>query len=876
MVLAAIAFPAALACAPATEPPLLFCCRPDNDLYRVAARNGVHCRRCGTLAEAVTAGYTSAILVLADGYPEETVNLDRPALDEATAKGLRLYVEYPASFPGLEIGAPRGTQWERGVVSSGFFGEALPELSILAVHGCRYVPMNAARSHLVVARVAGYDRAVYGLPEARFPLLAEAPERKALVAATKLSHFVTGRYGPQAAWGAIWGRILQWLMQREGPVALEWTATVRPTYGERDALPDDAERQAFRRASRWFHRSKLLIDGSWVEAYARATQRGDVGLPPAADLRAGDGRFGILEGYGAQIRCDGSQPMQPSVRNDCVGECAMALAFDARVNGGPDSRRAAANLCDYSCFNSLIQQGIRADPLHPTFGLMSWGTTSYAWERAFYGDDNARSILGILAAGALLRSDRWDESMTRALLANLRTTGKLGFRGDRIDIPDLEANGWRFYHDREIGNPAPHYESYLWACYLWAYRATGHQPFLEAAESAIRTTMEGYPRRWVVTNGMTLDRARMLLCLAWLVRVADTREHRAWLTRVAEDLLGDQQPCGALQEELGDPGRGPVPPAVPSNEAYGTAETSLVQENGDPVCDMLYSANFAFLGLHEAAAATGDRSLREAEDRLAQFLCRIQVRSSAHPELDGAWFRAFDFRRWEYWGSSADIGWGVWSIESGWTQPWITAVLGMRLMGTSLWELTAGSRIGAGMEAVQKLMAANGGGPYVPRETPIEHLAVGARYALTTPPDSRHAGTEGELTDGRGWPAVAHGKWCGWEGPCLEATIDLGAAKELREAGGEFMRSIDIGICFPTRIHVSVSTDGVEFREAGVRAVEPQVPGERLVEGRVLTAPVRCRARYVRIKATPVGAMPEWHPAAGRTAWLFADELVVW
>ena len=95
----------------------------------------------------------------------------------------------------------------------------------------------------------------------------------------------------------------------------------------------------------------------------------------------------------------------------------------------------------------------------------------------------------------------------------------------------------------------------------------------------------------------------------------------------------------------------------------------------------------------EASGATKDPFYTEAEDKLAQFLCRIQVRSEAHPELDGAWYRAFDFRKWEYWASNGDSGWGAWCIETGWTQAWITSVLAMRQMKTSLWDITADSRI---------------------------------------------------------------------------------------------------------------------------------------------------------------------------------------
>ncbi|MCD6285816.1 MAG: hypothetical protein J7M39_07890, partial [Anaerolineae bacterium] len=141
-----------------------------------------------------------------------------------------------------------------------------------------------------------------------------------------------------------------------------------------------------------------------------------------------------------------------------------------------------------------------------------------------------------------------------------------------------------------------------------------------------------------------------------------------------------------------------------TNAEYGTTEAPLIQQNGDPLSDLLYTTNFAFVGLHEAAAAASDPFYTEAADRLAHYLCRIQVSSEAHPELDGGWFRAFDFRRWEYWASNADVGWGAWSIESGWTQAWITSVMALRQMRTSLWTLTAGSRIGEQLEALVPAM----------------------------------------------------------------------------------------------------------------------------------------------------------------------------
>jgi hypothetical protein len=222
-------------------------------------------------------------------------------------------------------------------------------------------------------------------------------------------------------------------------------------------------------------------------------------------------------------------------------------------------------------------------------------------------------------------------------------------------------------------------------------------------------TMEAYPKGW--RWGDSMERARILLPLAWLVRVEDTPEHRAWLGRIANDLIATQHACGALPENLKGTGGGHY--VIPqSNEAYGTGETPLIQSNGDPASDQLYTTGFALLGLHEAFAATGEAAYREAGERLAQYLARIQVKSEALPYLDGAWFRAFDYRRWDYWSSSADIGWGAWSVEAGWGPAWITAVMGLRIKETSAWEMTKGSAVEAKLETVKRDMAKNDGGPW--------------------------------------------------------------------------------------------------------------------------------------------------------------------
>src|SRR5690606_3547681 len=124
-------------------------------------------------------------------------------------------------------------------------------MRILGMHGCWYLPVKADGAHLSLAKVAGYNTAVYGLPETTYPILFELPGPTVLVATSKLSHFVTGRYAPTAAWKSVWERILAWLCPQQEVSELSWTPVIQ-VKGPDEALPENAELEAFRRSIRWF------------------------------------------------------------------------------------------------------------------------------------------------------------------------------------------------------------------------------------------------------------------------------------------------------------------------------------------------------------------------------------------------------------------------------------------------------------------------------------------------------------------------------------------------------------------------------------------------------------------------------------------------
>jgi hypothetical protein len=850
-------------------------CPAENDLYRVLQDNGITARRFETPAAAVAAAPEgSGVLILAAGYPAEPTAIHDAVYQAAKRKRLRLYVEFPERLPGLITGKPAGAKVERVVVTSDLFGPALPTLRILGLNGLRYVTVSATNAHLVAARVAGFDTAVNGLPKATHPLLFQHADTNLLVATAALSRFVAGRYAPTDAWRVVWQRILAWLAPEAKLPALRWTPMVRPSYGRDDSLPPDAERQALRRGVEWFGNSRLLLHPSRLSEVSRAAQ-GDGLLPtPPPGLPAGDGSLGILEAPLSIILSDGSQMQSVARRGDCTAESAMALAFGGRCFGTARHSLIARNLLDFYYFTSDARKRERADPKHGAYGMIAWGISSPAWSVANYGDDNARLLLGTVAVAALLGDDRWDEAVMMCLLANLRTTGRQGFRGDRLDLGPLGERGWQHFYQRNVVNVAPHFEAYLWACYLWACHQTGDELFLTRTVKAIRTTMKAYPKglRW--TNGLAQERARLLLPLAWLVRVRDTPEHRAWLRQAVEGLLALQDPSGGIREELGTPGQGMMPPPR-SNEEYGLNEASLIQQNGDPVADLLYTVNFAFLGLHEAAAALKDPAWLAAEERLAQFLVRVQIRSEARPELDGGWFRAFEMHRWEAWASNADAGWGAWAIESGWTQGWIASVLALRQMKSSLWDLTAGSQIEKHFAGLRQRML-----PEESIEEPQARLALHAArdkpYQLAPQPSLSYPDEGGAtLADGElGSADYTEPAWLGVEGPDIVATLDLGEPIAIRQLAARFLESVRYGIYLPVQVRFSVSEDGLNFTSLRVLERPPERDEAPWIH-RFSAEGLDSRARYVRLQARNPGRIAPGKPGVGANSWLFVDELLV-
>jgi hypothetical protein len=688
---AAFALSALVVSSSAFAADVLFVGSENNDLYRLLSDNGVEIVRFDTVSDAVgnTDGKTP-IIITAPGYPVERASITSTDFVALSGKGARIFVEYPSSLPFCEVpdGVYEGVL-ERGVVTSRFFGKILPPMSILGINDAHLIPLETDSPIISFAKVAGFDTAQFGLKDTKaWPLLFS--KGNIMVATTSLSGFTTGRFGPIGSFKTVWEGIIGWLLRDKGFSIHNMPVDPRPAFSSGVLLPADARKQAVENGVQWLWNARLFIHPSWEKTIATYQPEGGdpnlyFGPPIEESMLIGDGSRGIMEGHGSHIYWDGTQMYRYFVRGDIQGESAYMLAAAARLNNKPQYDKTAEKLLDYLFYTSGFRGDGRDDKNNPAYGLISWSNTHLG---TFFNDDNARCILGAIGASALMDNYRWNSFIVENILANLRTSSRQGFQGNALEQNDIERNGWQYYNSRDFTNTHPHFESWMWACYLWLYDKTGYEPLLAKAKSGISIMMEAYPDRWKSQNGIQQERARMILPLAWLVRVEDTPEHRRWLDMIVSKLLESQDACGAIREELGNSASDANKILVTSNEAYGKNEAPLIARNGDPVADMLYTCNFSFFALNEAARATGDVKYNEAVKKLADFLVRIQVKSSRHKDIDGAWFRAFDYGRWDYWASNADNGWGAWCTLTGWIQSWIVATQTNVENGDSFWETT--------------------------------------------------------------------------------------------------------------------------------------------------------------------------------------------
>jgi alpha-L-fucosidase len=119
------------------------------------------------------------------------------------------------------------------------------------------------------------------------------------------------------------------------------------------------------------------------------------------------------------------------------------------------------------------------------------------------------------------------------------------------------------------------------------------------------------------------------------------------------------------------------------------------------------------------------------------------------------------------------------------------------------------------------------------------------------------------------------GKWQGFNGSNLDATVDLKEIKNIKKISAEFLRDTNSYIFLPESVEFSISENGKDFSEAVIIKNDAEQNNKKELIKRFEYTPQNISGRFIRVKANNIGVCPAWHKGAGEKAWIFADEISV-
>ncbi len=159
----------------------------------------------------------------------------------------------------------------------------------------------------------------------------------------------------------------------------------------------------------------------------------------------------------------------------------------------------------------------------------------------------------------------------------------------------------------------------------------------------------------------------------------------------------------------------------------------------------------------------------------------------------------------------------------------------------------------------------------------VDHFGLGGQVSLTNVFSPTYdAFGAGGLVDGiRGSLNYRDGRWQGYEGIDLLATVDMGEVVTIGSVELGFLQSQSSWIFLPVEVLVAVSVDGESFDLVDSFGTDEAMPADSLTVRKVVARFTPTPVRYVRVQAKNVGVCPAGHPGAGGKAWLFVDEIVV-
>lgn len=154
---------------------------------------------------------------------------------------------------------------------------------------------------------------------------------------------------------------------------------------------------------------------------------------------------------------------------------------------------------------------------------------------------------------------------------------------------------------------------------------------------------------------------------------------------------------------------------------------------------------------------------------------------------------------------------------------------------------------------------------------------MGKPISLNSKPHQRYVfdAPESLINGIRGIFVYGSGDWVGWFGEPMDVTIDMGGKTAYSSVAITSLVQKGEYIFAPLNLKALTSEDGSNFTEIACLNIpmENASDSDEIKEYSIQFP--QTSARYLKVTAKTVDAIPDWHGARGENGFLFVDEIVV-
>jgi hexosaminidase len=161
--------------------------------------------------------------------------------------------------------------------------------------------------------------------------------------------------------------------------------------------------------------------------------------------------------------------------------------------------------------------------------------------------------------------------------------------------------------------------------------------------------------------------------------------------------------------------------------------------------------------------------------------------------------------------------------------------------------------------------------------------ATGKKITSNKQPSPNYPGNGGlfSLVNGaKSIKGINSSEWCGLVAQNVELIIDLGKETSIQEINLHILHQQASWIYAPEKFEIELSNDGINFEDPHTSFLDfdkyaDENPMKWMKRKLSENPSKKYNTRYVKIKVSSVSKIPDGNPGAGKSAWMFIDEIEI-